>query len=137
MPSCWPTIAPFGRSVTPETANATAGTLMNPSAIASSAMSDSTSRLSASSAPHASARKATRSSGRSARAVWQRSSICRQRSGLMTFDAFQLAQQPQFRHLPVALDGVARNVQRFGGFIDVEPAEEPHLDDLALALIGC
>src|SRR6478752_7133836 len=126
MPSCWPTIAPFGRSVTPEMANATAGTLMNPSAIASSEINDSTSCLRASSAPHASARKAARSSGRNAKAAWQRSSIWRQRSGLMTFAAFQLAQQPQFRHLPVAFDGVARDVQRFGGFIDVESAEESH-----------
>lgn len=47
----------------------------------------------------------------------------------------KLTQQPEFCHPPIALHCIPRHVESFGGFIDIEPAEKPHLDHLTLARI--
>src|SRR3954447_4899724 len=49
--------------------------------------------------------------------------------------ALELAQQPQLRDPPVTLDRVSRHREDLRGFLDAQPAEEPHLDDAALAQI--
>ena len=45
------------------------------------------------------------------------------------------ALQPRLGELPITHDGFGRNVHDAGGFVDAQPAEEPQLNDFALAVV--
>ena len=45
------------------------------------------------------------------------------------------ALQPRLGELPITHDGLRRNFHDAGGFLDAQPAEEPQLNNFALALV--
>src|SRR3954469_3047711 len=111
-------------------ATSRAGRRRKPSALPACASSDSTSRRNALSPPHASSRNAVRVELSRSSASWQ---ICSTRvSRSLGIASAQLPQQPYFRKAPVALHSVRRDVERLGGFVDVETSEKSQLHNLTL-----
>ncbi len=49
--------------------------------------------------------------------------------------SLELPEQPGFGKLPVAHDGLGRDLEHVGGFLDAQAAEETQLHHLALALV--
>src|SRR5688500_8124462 len=84
-----------------------------------SSSNDCTSRRRSSSPPQASVTKAARAAAGSLSAAWKIRSVADQRSVIAEKPSRcappELPQQPGFRHLPVAHDGLGRHVERFGG----------------------
>src|SRR6185503_6759503 len=88
------------------------------------------------SSPHTLIRNALRSPASHSSAAWHNASTCRQRADASVIaPPFELAQQPELRQPPIALDGVIREVEHVCGLFDAQPAEEPQFDHSALALV--
>ena len=77
---------------------------------------------------------ASRSAGGFASAASNSAPTRSQRSASL-IRAASSALQPRARERPVALHGRRRDVERFGRFLDRQPAEVAQLDDLGLTLV--
>src|SRR5262249_55756327 len=102
--------------------------LRTPSSCASS---DSTSRCSSSSPPHASCRNALLNVRSRSSAAWQRSSILRHLSGVIPSSSGHFSAEPEFGQPPVVQDGARSNLEHFCGFLHAQPSKVTQLHYLA------
>src|SRR5262249_18002528 len=115
------------------TASSKAGSSMKPLASWSDTSSDSTSRRKASSPGHALSRNDSRSSFSRFDAASARSMMLCQRSGVIPLTLRNLSMKISLGPAPLALHGHRRNLHDLGGLVNVQPAKESQLHDLALS----
>src|SRR5262249_43895656 len=102
--------------------------------------SASTQARTAGSSWQARARSAARSDGGASHTAWKTSRMrgyerLSERVVMRSPLAAQLREEPGAGHLPVQLDGARRDAQGRGRLLHRQPAEEPQLDDAALAFV--
>src|SRR5690242_5118715 len=101
-------------------------------ACASEMSNDSNSRRSSSSPAQARSRNCARSPAGCSSAASNNLSTCFHRSGFIRLTFADRAVQPGLGFAPLALDRAGGDLQHLGHLFISQPAEELHLDDLAL-----
>src|SRR5215216_283214 len=124
-----------GLSVNKSAATLAGGDSMKASACSSEISKESNSRRSSSSPEQARSKNEARSVGGQSSAASSNLSTCFHRSGFIRLTFADGAVQPCLRFAPLALDRARCDLQHLGHLFISQPAEELHLNDLALAWV--